>query len=263
MCNIHKSAIIGDDVKLGQNVTIMAYVYLDGNLTVGDGTKIFPHSCIGTLPEHVDTVEASNLPIIIGKNVTIRDQVAINSPIDTETVIGDGSHIFSKSHVSHDSKLGRNVILTAGVKVGGYVGVLDGAYLGIGSSVHPYAQIGANAIAGLGSSVKKNIPPFSSGFGNPFRWNKINNIGLQRRSGINSSEWKAVQQILQHPFHTKKELRAVLERYKDTISLTAPTVWKKFNLFYEALITDSICKYSGPTIGKGKDLLYDVEVANL
>ena len=262
MCNIHKSAIIGDDVKLGKNVTIMAYAYLEGNLIVEDGTKIYPHACIGTLAEHVDVVEASGLPIIIGKNVTIRDQVAINSPIDTETVIGDGSHIFSKSHVSHDSKLGKNVILTPGVKIGGYVGVQDGAYLGMSSSVHPYTQVGAHAIAGLGSSVKKNIPPFSSGFGNPFRWNKINNIGLQRRSEINSSEWKAIEQILQHPFHTKKELRAILDRYEDTINLTAPTVWKMFNLFYDAMITDSISKYSGPTIGKGKDLLYDVEVAN-
>ena len=261
MCNIHSSVLIGDNVKLGKNVTIMPYVILEGNLTVGDNTTIHHFSCIGTLAEHMEAVEDSDLPTIIGKNVIIREQVTVHSPVTTETVIGDESVVFNKSHVAHDVKLGKGTFLSTNTVLGGYTLVQENAYFGVSSATHPSTLVGACAIIGFGSSVKRNIPPFSSGFGSPFRWNKINSIGLQRRSGINPSEWKAVEQILQHPFHTKKELRAILDRYEDTVSLTAPTVWKQFNSFYEAMKADaSISKYSGPTKGEGKDLLYDVKV---
>ena len=263
MCNIHSSVLIGDNVKLGKNVTIMPYVVLEGNLTVGDNTTIHHFACIGTLAEHIDVVEDTGLPTIIGKNVIIREQVTVHSPVTTETVVGDECVIFNKSHLAHDVKLGRGTFLSTNSILGGYTLVQENAYLGLKTVAHPHTLVGACAIVGSGSSVKRNVPPFSSGFGTPFRWNKINSIGLQRRSQINPSEWKAVEQILQHPFHTKKELKVVLDRYEDTVSLTAPTVWEQFNSFYEAMKVDgSIAKYSGPTKGEGENLLYDVKVIN-
>ena len=261
MCNIHSTVLIGDNVKLGKNITVMPYVILEGNLTIGDNTIIYHFACLGTLAEHMDVKEERGLPIIIGKNVIIREQVTVHSPVSTETVIGDESVLYNKSHLGHDVKLGKGTFLSTNSILGGYTRIQENAYLGLDTATHPLTLVGACAIIGSGSSVKRCVPPFSSGFGAPFRWNKINSVGLQRRSQIDPSEWKAVEQILQHPFHTKKELKVVLDRYEDTVSLTAPTVWKQFNLFYEAMKADDfVAKYSGPTKGEGEDLLYDVKV---
>ena len=43
MNEIHPTAIIGPEVKLGKNNRILPYVVLDGPLSIGDDNLIGPH----------------------------------------------------------------------------------------------------------------------------------------------------------------------------------------------------------------------------
>ena len=46
MNNIHKTAIIEDGAKLGNNVTIGAYTIIGKDVIIGDGTIVDSHSLI-------------------------------------------------------------------------------------------------------------------------------------------------------------------------------------------------------------------------
>jgi len=43
----HKTAVIGENVKLGKGVSIGAFVVIEDNTEIGDSTIIFPHVYIG------------------------------------------------------------------------------------------------------------------------------------------------------------------------------------------------------------------------
>ena len=46
-CEIGPYCIIGAGVRIGERTRLMAHVYLEGKLTVGDGNIFYPYSNIG------------------------------------------------------------------------------------------------------------------------------------------------------------------------------------------------------------------------
>jgi UDP-3-O-[3-hydroxymyristoyl] glucosamine N-acyltransferase len=75
---IHPTAVIGKNVKLGENTAIMAYAVIADDAVIGDNTIIYPHTYIGQ-------GAAIGCDAIIYPNVTVRefckigDRVIINS----------------------------------------------------------------------------------------------------------------------------------------------------------------------------------------
>ena len=46
MANIHPLATVHPGAKLGANVEVGPYAYIDDNVEIGDGTKILPHATV-------------------------------------------------------------------------------------------------------------------------------------------------------------------------------------------------------------------------
>ncbi len=81
---IHPTAIIADDVKLGKNVAIAAHVVIEKGVTIGDHACIFP-------------------------NVVIYPQVTI----------GDRTIIHANATIEERSQIGADCVLHSGVVIGG------------------------------------------------------------------------------------------------------------------------------------------------
>lgn len=153
---IHKSAVIEDDVR------------------IGDGTKIWHLSQIrkgAKLGENC----------ILGKNVFIDHDVEIGSNVK----IQNNCSIFYRAFIEDGVFVGPHVCFTndknprALNKTGtlqlaedwhvSTIRVHKGATIGAGSVILPDIDIGEFALAGSGSVITKDIPPFGLVFGNPAR----------------------------------------------------------------------------------------------
>jgi len=70
----------------------------------------------------------------------------------------------------------------------------DHVFIGGLTGVHQFVKIGAHAMAGFGSAVSQDVPPFMTVDGNPLAVHGFNVIGLRRR-GFSAERIAAVKQM--------------------------------------------------------------------
>jgi UDP-N-acetylglucosamine acyltransferase len=200
--NIHSTAIIGDDVKIGENNTIGPNVVIMGKITIGNNnhfgvnTLISNNVIIGNDNRFVGLVSIGSLGemgtkgdiflengnVIIGNNNFIREFVTINSPVRKETTsIGNNCYFMARTHIPHDSDIRNNVVMATNSLIGGGAIIFNNAYIGLGSIIHQWTNIGESAMIGLQAAVTKHVPPFCTITGVPAKILKLNRTGLERR----------------------------------------------------------------------------------
>ena len=146
---------IADDVKLGRNVRVFAFVNLYG-CSVGDNSKI------GTFVE-------------IQKNAVIGANVKISS----HTFICEGVHIEDDVFVGHNvsfinDKYPRAITGDGQLQTEADWQVVNtvvkrGASIGTSCTILCGITIGEGAIVGAGSVVTRDVPPYTIVAGNPAR----------------------------------------------------------------------------------------------
>ena len=181
MNDIHPTAIIGDDVEIGDDNYIGPYCYFTGYLTVGDNNRFESHCSVGIRPEHTDHWHKDGRTII-GDDGTFRDFVSIHAATtDGLTRIGNGVIILNKAYVAHDCIIEDGVTLSCGVKIGGNVHIMRNSNLGMGATIHQYQVIGSWSMIGMGCIVpkKSRLEPGHTWVGNPARRLKTNMYALE------------------------------------------------------------------------------------
>jgi UDP-N-acetylglucosamine acyltransferase len=189
---------VGEEVELGDGVTLHAHAVVVGRTTVGAGTRIFPFASIGHEPQDLKYAgEKSRL--VIGRNNTIREHVTMNPGTaggGMVTSIGDGCLFMVGVHVAHDCRIGNNVVMANNATLGGHVVVSDNAVLGGLSAVHQFVRIGQHAMIGGMSGVERDVIPYGSVMGDRARLSGLNIIGMQRR-GFSREEIQALRNAFQ------------------------------------------------------------------
>lgn len=172
--NIHKSVqidkgvIIGDDVNIGANTVIKKGSIIDSGVTIGCNSTIGSEGFQIISGEHgyIHVVHAGRTRI--HSNVYIGDNCAVcNSLFEGETIVGENSKIDNLVHIAHNSYVGKNVVITAGVILCGSSVLLDNAWIGVNTSILNNVVIGKNSIIGIGSVVTRSIPDNSKAYGVP------------------------------------------------------------------------------------------------
>lgn len=116
---IHSTAIIGKDVKIGDNVAILPYAVIDDGAVIGDNTIVYPHTYIG---------KGSSIgsDTLLYPSVTIREYCQIGNRviIHSNTVIGGDGFGFITIGGKHKKvpQVG-NVIIEDDVEIGSHVGI--------------------------------------------------------------------------------------------------------------------------------------------
>lgn len=179
---IEPFAVIKSTVVLCDNVVVKSYAYIDGYTTIGKGTTVWPSAHIGTRTQDLKYAGEKTY-VSIGENCQIRESAIITSSTfeDTSVSIGNNCLIMPWAHVAHNCVIGNNVVLSNQVQLAGHVQVGDYAIIGGMVGVHQFVRIGAHAMVGAISAVRRDVPPYTIGSGNPYRLGGINKVGLQRR----------------------------------------------------------------------------------
>jgi UDP-N-acetylglucosamine acyltransferase len=176
--------IIGEKVEIGAGTRLMANVFVDGPISIGEDNIFYPYSTVGVAPQDLKYKgEASETRI--GSRNKIREFVTIHRGTEGGgmlTRIGDDNLLMAYVHVAHDTQVGNSTILGHGATLAGHVTICDFANVGAFSGVHQYCRVGRHAIVGGYSVITQDVLPFSSTVSE--RENHIfgaNKVGLERR----------------------------------------------------------------------------------
>ncbi|MCE2993798.1 MAG: acyl-[acyl-carrier-protein]--UDP-N-acetylglucosamine O-acyltransferase, partial [Candidatus Jidaibacter sp.] len=71
-------SIIGANVELEDHVNIMSHVCIDGHTKIGEGTTIYPFSVIGYAPPDLK-YKGEDSRLVVGKNCVLREHVTIHT----------------------------------------------------------------------------------------------------------------------------------------------------------------------------------------
>ena len=177
-------SILGDDVEIGARTRLMAHVYMEGPLHVGEDNVIFPYSTVGVASQDLK-YRGERSETRIGNRNKIREFVTIHRGTEgggMVTAIGDDNLLMAYTHVAHDVHIGNRAVLANAVTLGGHVTVGDWAVIGASTGVHQFCRVGRHAIIGGYSVVTQDVLPYSNTVSE--RGIKVfgaNRTGLERR----------------------------------------------------------------------------------
>ncbi len=234
MPTIHPSALIGpevalaDDVhigpfcvlngrvRLGEGVRLVGHVCIEGPVSIGDETTVYPFACLGFPGQDFKfKLGSATAGVVIGRGCLIREHVTVHAATNehTPTALGDRVFMMANSHAGHDARVGNGVVMVNNSAVGGHAQVQDGAILSGGALVHQFNRIGRLAFMAGGTAVSVDVPPFCMVTGNNVM-HGINKVGL-RRSGMARDHvtmvHEAYRKALSQPL-TREEMVRELER---------------------------------------------------
>lgn len=172
--DIHPTAVIGDEVEIGEKCRIGPHVHIRGKVTIGNrctiksGTSIGGDGC-----GHVEDEDGYLVKQIYQGKVIIEDDVEVgsNCVIDRgdfeETVVGRGTKIDDLVHLSHDTVIGNHTMINRGCSTSGTVRIGNHVTLHPHAAIAPNVSVGDRAEVGMNSTVLKDVQKETTVVGSP------------------------------------------------------------------------------------------------
>jgi UDP-N-acetylglucosamine acyltransferase len=183
-CEIGPYCVIGAGVELGERCRLLSHVAIDGPTRIGANNRFFPFCSIGMAPQDLSYAgEPTRLEM--GDHNEVREFVTISrGTVKGGSLTRVGSHclIMAYTHIAHDCVIGSHVIMANAATLGGHVIVEDWATVGALCPVHHYVRIGAHSFIGGGTTITRDVLPFSkTAAARDTHAYGLNAVGLERR----------------------------------------------------------------------------------
>lgn len=186
-CFIGKDVILGDSVILYPNVTIFDETTIGHHTVIWSGTVVrerseIGHHCIFHLNVSIGADGFGYRPsddgkglikilqignVVIGNNVEIGANSAVDRGKFSSTIVGDGCKIDNLVQIAHNCVLGRSCIMAGSSGLAGSVTLGDGVIIGGSSSIKDHVTIHSGAVVGGGSGVISDVPAGKTVLGYP------------------------------------------------------------------------------------------------
>lgn len=198
---IYPFAYIEDDVVIGDDCVIYPYVSIMNGTRLGRGNKVFQNTVLGAVPQDFHYC-GDDSRLVIGDENVIRENVVINRATfcDGQTVIGNRNFLMEGVHVSHDTKIGQMNVFGYGTKIGGDCIIGDRVIFSSGVIANPGARVGDASMIQAGSRFSKDVPPFIVVTDNPVRYGGVNKVILENY-GVDDKTIKHIANAYRLIFH--------------------------------------------------------------
>jgi len=227
---IHPSAVLSPEVKLGEGVKIgpgcvltgsvelgdhvelVAMVYLQGPVKIGARTRLWPGACVGADPQDYKVKPGFATPgVVIGEDCLIREHVTIHSATRPEAPTRLGNRVFmmAASHVGHDGHVHDDVVLVNNVLLAGHVEVFEKATIGGSTAVHQFCRIGRHAFLSGLCAIATDVPPYGVTV-NRNNLVSINMVGM-RRGGVSREHVTLARRAFREVFRRNLPRPAMIE----------------------------------------------------
>ena len=215
-CKIGPYCTVGPDAELGEDCELISHVAISGPSKIGARNRFFPFSSIGLAPQDLSYCgEPTRLEI--GDHNCVREFVTINRGTAKGgglTRIGNQTLIMAYAHVAHDCVIGDHVILANAATLGGHVTVEEWAVVGALCPVHQYVRIGAHSYIGGGTTITRDVLPFSkTAAARDTHAYGLNAIGLERR-GFSKERIRKIHHAYKVLLASKLNTTQALEKLK-------------------------------------------------
>ena len=230
MTNIHPTAIVSDQARLGENVQVGPGVIVGDGCEVGDdcvldaravlernvrlarGVRVGIGTVLGGDPQDLK-FQGEETWVEIGEGTRIREYTTINRGTSQSfrTTVGKNCFLMSYVHLAHDCHLGDGVIISNGTQLAGHVTIEDRAILSGLVAVHQFVKIGKHSFVGGCSRVAKDVPPFLKAVGNPVKLYGLNSVGLQR-AGFDEGVIRELKRAYRLFFRSELNVSQAMER---------------------------------------------------
>ena len=231
-------AYIHPDAKIGENCTIEPFVFIEGNVVIGDnchimahasvlnGTrmgnnnKVFHGAVVGGIPQDLKFV-GEDTTLEIGDNNLIRENVTLNRGTASrgKTVIGSNNLFMENCHIGHDSVIGSGCIIGNSTKIAGEVEIDNFAILSACVLVHQFTHISSYVMIQGGTGISKDIPPYIIAGREPAKYCGLNIVGLRRR-GFSNDTIKSIRDAYRHIYESGTIVSTAVARIKESGNVT-------------------------------------------
>src|SRR5215467_10169092 len=183
-CYIGPYCVVGPEVELGDGCELVSHVTVEGPTKIGSDNKIFPFASIGMAPQDL-SYAGEQTRLEIGNHNQIREFTTLNRGTAKGrqlTSLGNHVLVMAYAHVAHDCVIGDHVILANAATLRGHVTVEEWAVVGALCPVHQFVRIGAHSYIGGGTTITKDVLPFSkTAAARDTHAYGLNAVGLERR----------------------------------------------------------------------------------
>ena len=242
---IHSTAIIHPQAKIGTDVEIGPYCVIDDGVYLGDRCRLGPnvyltgqtqigpdnsfHSgcVIGDAPQDI-SYSGAPTRTVIGSGNTFRESVTIQRSNSEEeaTTIGSENFFMATSHAGHNARIGNRNVLANSTLIGGHAIIEDQVIFGGNSAVHQFVRVGRLAMLQGHSGLSQDLPPFLINS----RINELsglNAIGM-RRAGIPAEDRSELKRLFHLFFRQGHALQHALQLAADQFSSPASAEFLDF-----------------------------------
>ena len=208
---IGPGAVIGENVEIGDGTQIGANVVIGGWTTIGKRCEIYPGASIGLEPQDLK-FKGEKSYCYVGDETVIREFVTISRATGEgeETRVGNNCLLQACTHVAHNCIVGNNVIMSNCAGLAGHAIVEDRVVIGGLAGVHQFVKIGRNAMVGGMAKVVQDIPPYVIADGQPARVIGLNSVGLSR-AGISEEVRRSLKQAFRIIYRSGFSLSRAIE----------------------------------------------------
>ena len=227
---IHPSACVDPAARIGEDVEIGPFCYVQGDVEIGDGTRlishvtvmdgarigrnctVYPGAVVGAQPQDLK-FKGEKTTAEVGDGTVLRECVTIHRGTASKgcTIVGRNCLIMAYCHVAHDCRLGDNIIMSNAVQLAGEVVIDDCAVIGGGTLVHQFCHLGSYIMVQGGALINKDIPPYVLAAREPISFTGVNVIGL-RRHGFQHESITRIQEIYRILYNSDMNFADALER---------------------------------------------------
>ena len=215
-CEIGPYCTVGAGVELGKNCELISHVVIGGPSKIGARNQLYPFASVGLAPQDL-SYKGEPTRLEIGDDNVIREYVTINrGTVKGGGVTRIGSHalIMAYTHIAHDCQIGDHVIMANAATLGGHVIVEDWATVGALCPVHHFVRIGAHAFIGGGTTVTRDVLPFSkTAAERGTRVYGLNAVGLERQ-GFSKERIRKIHHAYKLLLASKLNTSQALEKLK-------------------------------------------------
>lgn len=192
---ISLTSFISPDARIGRNVQIAPFVYVDRDVAIGDDCEIMPYTSImpGTTIGKGNRVFAGTIlgaapkgteqpagRLVIGNDNVFRENCIITTGSRGRTTrIGNGNFLGADVHVQSGTTLHNRTTIRPGCKIGESCDLSNAVLLQHMVLLRPGTRVGTLAEVQALCNVESNVPPYVTFGGADARFRGLNRSRLQ------------------------------------------------------------------------------------
>lgn len=232
-------AFVDPAAKLGKNVTVQPFAYIEGDVEIGDdciimsgarildGTrlgqrnKVHHGAVLGTVPQDFHYTGEKSL-LIIGDQNDIRENVVVSRATHEgdATRIGNENFLMDGVHLCHDVQIGNHCVLGLKTIVAGDCRISDCTILSSNVILQQQCHIGSWVLIQSGCRIAKDVPPYVIMNGNPAGYHGINAVVLQHKHQVTDRILRHIVNAYRLIYQGNFSIQDALQKIEDQVPMS-------------------------------------------